>query len=285
MSTLAIPQQFKTLAKMGYFARGAVYLVIGGLALLTAFGQGGQTTDSKGAIQQIMQQPFGEGLLIALIIGLVGFVLWRLIQAIKDTDGHGTSAKGIAIRGGLLASAISHGALAVFAVKVLVGEPSQSQGGETFLSSGTGQILFGLAGLAFLGAGLAHIVKGWKASFERYMQIPGDKNNWARPVCRFGLIARGVVWCIIAWFCIDSAMSARSGEIKGIVHALELLRDSGYGIWLFAIAAAGLFAFGVYSVLEGIYRRINLDDASANSSIHFSRSEFAKPSPTPRMRT
>ena len=63
MEHIATSKNFKTLARMGYGARGVVYLMIGGLALLTAFGEGGKTTDSRGAITEIMQQPFGEILL------------------------------------------------------------------------------------------------------------------------------------------------------------------------------------------------------------------------------
>ncbi|HSC68385.1 MAG TPA: DUF1206 domain-containing protein [Cellvibrio sp.] len=259
MNSIAHVDKFKALAKMGYIARGVVYMVIGGLALLAAFGKGGETTDSKGAIVEIMHQPFGTFLLLVLVIGLIGFVVWRTIQAVNDTDGHGDSAKGLAIRGALLVSAITHGLLAIWATKVLLGDESRSRQGEKFLSTDMGQWIIGVVGLAFVCAGLAHIYKAWTASFERYMQIPHDKNIWANPLCRFGLASRGVVWCILAWFCISSAMSANSGEIKGMVDALELLRESSYGIWLFGIVAAGLFAFGVYSVLEAIYRRIDVD--------------------------
>ena len=56
-----------------------------------------------------------------------------------------------------------------------------------------------------------------------------------------------------------SALLAGSGDIKGIAEALDTLRNTTYGIWLFSIVAAGLVAFGVYSVLEALYRRINTD--------------------------
>ena len=259
MNTTIDSTKFKALAKMGYAARGVVYLVIGGLAVLGAVGEGGRTTDSKGAIVEITQHSFGSILLTILVIGLFGYVIWRLVQAIKDTDNHGTSAKGLAVRGGLIASAISHALLAVWALKLLLGDSNESHTGEQYLTTDIGQIVTGLFGIAFVGAGLAHIYKGWTARFERYMSIPADQDKWARPLCRFGLISRGVVWCIVGWFFITSALSANTGEVKGIVDALELLRSSDYGNWLFGIVAAGLFAFGIYSLLEAIYRDIKID--------------------------
>ena len=252
------PAKFKAWARMGYAARGVVYLVIGGLAVWGAIGKGGRTTDSKGAILEITQHSFGSVVLV-LIISLFGYVIWRLIQAIKDTDGHGSSAKGLAVRGGLIASAISHTFLALWALKLLLGDQSESHKSEQYLATDLGQVIAGLLGIAFVVAGLAHIFKGWTARFERYMRIPGEHNRWARPLCRFGLISRGIVWGIIGWFFITSAVSARSGEVKGIVEALELLRSSDYGNWLFGIVAAGLFAFGIYSVLEAVYRDIKID--------------------------
>ena len=47
------------LARLGYVARGAVYLIIGGLAFLAAIGSGGRATDSKGALQALLEAPFG----------------------------------------------------------------------------------------------------------------------------------------------------------------------------------------------------------------------------------
>jgi hypothetical protein len=267
MEHIATSKNFKTLARMGYGARGVVYLMIGGLALLTAFGEGGKTTDSRGAITEIMQQPFGEILLTILIVGLLGYVVWRFTQAVKDADGHGNDPKGLAVRSGLFISAISHLFLAFWATMLLLGEESSSdasgggmqENGQAFLQTDIGQMVLGIVGLIVIGVGFAHMYKGWQSRFERYMDIPGNQQQWARPVCRFGLIARGIVWCIVGWFLARSALLAGSGDIKGIAEALDTLRNTTYGIWLFSIVAAGLVAFGVYSVLEALYRRINTD--------------------------
>ena len=258
IDTHGVKEHFKTLAKLGYAARGVIYLVIGSLALMTAFGEGGKTTDSKGAVVTIMQQPFGKIMLGVLILGLFGYSAWRFVQAIKDPDNHGTDAKGLAIRAGLLASAISHVLLAIWAIRLLMGDGSSSDsGGQSWITGTTiGQFVLGAAGVGGLVAGCAHIAKGWTARFERYMTIPADKRSWAQPLCRFGLIARGVVGLIVGWFLIDSAMNASSGDIKGMSDALASLRDNSYGPWLLGLVALGLMAFGVYSGLEALYRRI-----------------------------
>ena len=259
MNHVELDHPLKRWAQMGYGARGVIYLVIGGLALLTAFGErGGQTTNSKGAILKILEQPFGNLLIFLLIIGLLGYSTWRLIQCFKDPDGHGSSGKGLAIRFGLFISAVTHVLLAFWAAKLLMGTGGGSQAeGSGFLTTDLGQIALGIAGIGVIATGFAHIYKGVTARFEKYMSIPPDKRNWAKPVCQFGLIARGVVWLIIGWLLIKAAWMAKGGEIDGTSEALQLLRDQSYGPWLLGIVAAGLFAFGIYGLLEAAYRRIN----------------------------
>jgi hypothetical protein len=193
-------------------------------------------------------------------VGLLGYAGWRLIQAIKDTDQHGTGAKGLAVRGGLLASAITHAVLAFYTGTLLttLGNSGGGSGSSKgFIASTPGQIVLTLIGIAVIGAGIAHIVKGYKAGFEKHMNIPPAQQAWVRPVCQFGLVARGVVWLMIGWFLIRSAQQARSGDIAGMSEALNTLATSPFGDWLLGIVAAGLFAFGVYSFLEAAYRRIN----------------------------
>lgn len=265
MDKIGVKKQFKTLAKMGYIARGVIYIVVGALAVMTLFSGEGKTTDSKGAIATIMEQPFGNFLIVILIIGLIGYVVWRFTQAVKDTDDHGTDMKGLVIRGALLVSAVTHSLLAIWAAKLLLGE--QSQGGssntEGLIATTPGQIALGIAGIAAVGAGIAHIFKGWTARFERYMNIPSDTHKFARPICQFGLIARGVVWCIVGWFFLRSAFWARSEEVKGMAEALQtLLQDNAFGPWLMGIVALGLVAFGIYSFLEAMYRRINVSQSA-----------------------
>ena len=95
------------LGRFGYVAKGVVYLVIGVLAVQAALGQGGGTTDQRGALAQVAAAPFGQVLLFLLTIGLLGYAVWRFVQAAKDTEGKGSEPKGLLRAPGTLGSGYS----------------------------------------------------------------------------------------------------------------------------------------------------------------------------------
>lgn len=251
------------LARAGYAARGLVYAVVGGLALTAAFGQG-NAEGSRGALTSLMDEPGGMIALGFIAIGLIGYSLWRTIQAVFDADGHGTEAKGLVVRGGLLVSAITHLALAGFAGSLAFGwgfsgggSGGSQEGAATLMALPGGPWWVGLVGAAIIGGGLAQIVKGWKAKFEKYLDMPQDQLDKVSPVCRFGLIGRGVVFVIVGGFFISAAVRYDPNQARGLEGALETLQGQPYGPWLLGIVALGLAAFGAYSLIEAVYRRVH----------------------------
>ncbi|MCD2089350.1 DUF1206 domain-containing protein, partial [Halomonas meridiana] len=46
-------------------------------------------------------------------------------------------------------------------------------------------------------------------------------------------------------------------QAGGTTEVFSTLRGQALGQWLLAFVAVGLFAFGVYSLLTAVYRRIN----------------------------
>lgn len=253
------------LARAGYGARGIVYLMVGGLAALAAFGEGGQTTGSRGALQELLTAPLGGIMLGAIAAGLAGFALWRFIQAVTDTDQHGTDAKGLAIRASLLISAVTHGLLAFFAVDLIftlsAGSGGSGGGSEGFagwlMSQPYGRWLVAAVGVALVAAGIAHETKAWKTQFDRHFSMPRQTQTWAYPLCRFGLAIRGVVFLIVGGFFILAAYQFNPNQAGGIAEVFSTVRSQVFGQWLLALVAVGLFAFGLYSLLEAVYRRIN----------------------------
>ena len=254
------------LARSGYAARGVVYLIIGAFAFLAGIGSG-ETIGTKGAIQQLLGQPFGETLLWILVVGLVAYAAWRLTQAIADPEGHGADAKGLAVRAGLVGSAIAYALLTLFTLGLLgspIGNAGGSGGsdGQDFLSGLLGwkfsnYLVYAVA-LIPLGVGIAHIIKGWKAKFEKYFYASEDVMRWVRPISRAGLIARGVAFLIIAGMLFSGGARYEPTDPPGLEDALNALQSLPFGAFWLSLVGLGLAAFALYSVFEAIWRRIDM---------------------------
>lgn len=257
------------LARSGYAARGVVYLIIGAFAFLAGTG-GGKTVGTKGAIQQLLGQPFGEALLWIMVIGLVAYAAWRLTQAIADPEGHGTDAKGLAIRAGLVGSAIAYALLTLFTLGLL-GSPlgdagsSGGSGGQDFLSGLLGwkhsNYLVYLIALVPLGVGIAHVIKGWKAKFEKYFNASEHVMRWVRPISRAGLIARGVAFFVVAGMLFTGGARYEPTDPPGLEDALDALQTLPFGTFWLSLVGLGLVAFALYSFSEAIWRRIDVPTA------------------------
>lgn len=259
-------QWIVALARAGYSARGLVYLIIGFFAVLAAFGNG-QETDSKGALRAVLEQPFGTFLIWLMIFGLVGYVIWRLIQALFDTDSHGLDARGAAIRAGLLASAIAYAALAIFALS-LIGVFSGGGGG------GGGPVASALAGfvgarpmsiglaLIFLGVAGAHVYKAFTRGYAKHMNADEDAMAIIHPVSMIGLSARGAVFAVIAVLLAYRGLGAGESEgTPGLAAALDFVQSLPFGAILLALLGLGLMAFAAYSLAEARWRQVNVEDA------------------------
>ncbi len=251
------------LARAGYCTRGVVYILVGVLTVLAAFGEGGKTTGTKGALQTVISSPFGDVMIAIIAVGLFGYAIWRLVQAIKDVDNHGNGAKGLAIRGGLLVSAVTHTLLGVYAASMLFGFGTGGGGGDKsglaakLMQQPWGRWLLYLAALCILGAAIAHVIKAYKEKYKDYFSMDSQLMDKVDPLIKFGLVARAVVFTIISFFFAYAAWTYDPDKAKGLKAALEFIQGQAYGAVLLGLVAFGLFAFGVYSFLEGFYRRIN----------------------------
>ena len=259
------------LARLGYGAKGVVYLIIGWLAVQVAIGAGGKTTDQRGALQVISEQPFGKFLLALVIIGLIGFAIWCFLQAWFDTEGKGNNMKGIIGRLGYAITGISYAILAFGAFQLVTrtGTGSATKSTTTSTQDVTAQLLnhsWGVVavvilGLIVIGVAFYMFAKAYTAKFQKRLLLAGLSAQLKRGVIflgRFGYAALGVVFSIIGIFLIVAAVQHNPHEAKGLDSVLRTLVQQPFGPWLLGIVALGLVAYGVYSFVEARYRMVGV---------------------------
>ena len=123
-------QKKKKIARLGIGTKGVVYLLIGGLTAWEAFGKGGKKTGSNGALAFVIDQPFGQILLWLVVLGLAGYVFWRMYQTFKDTEEKGNDFKGIIYRLGYFSSGIFYLFIIYNALQLLLGGGGDNGGGK-----------------------------------------------------------------------------------------------------------------------------------------------------------
>ena len=255
------------LFRLGYVAKGVVYAIVGWLAASTVFGSGGRTTGTRGALRSLVNRPFGRVLLGLVAIGLLGYVLWRFVQAIMDTENKGTDAKGIIQRLSYASNGSIYAGLAFTAVQIIMGEVDIDNGDGArdwtalLLAQPFGQWLVGTGGALVIGLGFYEFYQAYTANFCRKFKLnemSDTEKTWATHIGRFGLVAKGVVYNIIGFFLIQAARQAKSKRVRGLEGALDLLAQQSYGRWLLGIVAIGLIAYGVYYIVQARYRRMKV---------------------------
>ncbi len=256
----------ESLARLGYAAKGIVYGLIGVFALQAAFGVGSPNVNQNTVFQRILSQPFGKFLLWIIIIGLLGYSLWRLFEAVVDPEYEGSRKAGSIKRIGFFVSGISYLALSYIAYQVVQGRGGGS--GNTgditarVMRMPGGQLIIGVIGLIILVVGLYAIYSAYRRSFEKRFQYgrmsAQERTSFIR-LGRFGYAARGVVFALVGVFLAQAAVAANPAKASGLGGALVSLTKASYGPYLLGLVALGLIAFGIYCLVLARYRQISFN--------------------------
>ena len=251
---------FRWLARAGFAARGIVYVIMGVLAIKLALGSGGTTANQQGALRAIAEQPFGKVLLILVAIGLGGYALWRFARALL---GHGPEGSDSGFdRVAALASGVVYAGLCAIAVKILLGSGSSGDAHKTtagVFGWPAGTWLGGIAGVVLIGVGLYQGYRGISKDFlsdSKTEQMSARTRKWVEWIGTFGHLARAVVFCLVGVFLINAAIDFNPDKAVGLDGALAKVDHASYGPFLLGLIAAGLIAFGTYSLSDARFRRI-----------------------------
>jgi hypothetical protein len=246
---------FEALTRLGFAARGLLYLMIGWLALRT-----GRAEDS-GGILDYLSTGAGRFVLGAMTAGFFAYGAWRLYDAWIDGGDHGDDAKGRAVRTAGAFSGLIHLFLGAAALLQLVdgggrgGGNSGEQGAETALGLPGGWLWLVAIAAILAAAGFAQIAKAWKLKFLRHLDCPGTSERWVGWLGRAGFLARGIVFLVMATLFWSAAQRESASAAGGLADAMAALPET-----LRMAVAAGLVLFGLFSFCEAWFRRIETPD-------------------------
>lgn len=240
---------FQRLTRLGFAARGFLYVLTASLVILT-----GRTEDLTGALAYL-GHGIGKLLLAVLAVGMAAYGLWRLADAAFGMESGRHRWKAWASRIGAATSGAIYSWLAFQAAMVLLAKPpsgneTQSRAAQAMQYSG-GELLLLVAAGILAGTAVAQFYKAGQATFLRHFDSDAATRSLVLWLGRIGYAARGVIFATVGYMLLRSGLDHNSAEAGNLDDAFDWLWGP-VRPWV----AAGLLLFGLFSLVESIYRPI-----------------------------
>jgi Domain of Unknown Function (DUF1206) len=253
------------LGRLGYVVRGALYGVMGVLALRLALGAPTRTADQRGTLYLLSGSPVAAALLLVVIVCLAAYSLWGFIRAAYDPLGRGKDTVGIVSRLGFAWSGLNYAALTVFALTFLVGatkgdesdSPQKTVG--ALLSAPAGGAITIIAGIIGVATGLGQFVDMYKAGFKKDLkrnQMNRATRTAVDSLGRFGMFSRGVIFTMLGFFILSAGLHHHAADAQGIGEAFQVIARQPMGHLSLAVVGAGFIALGLHSLANARWVRM-----------------------------
>jgi hypothetical protein len=254
-------------AHAGYIAEGLLYLLIGAFALLAAVDERRRPNGTRGVLTRLSINGAGEVLILVVALGLLAFVLWQLLVAIRDPEhriDRDRRSRRIP-RVGHFLNGVLHSVIVIEAMRILFGFAAAGGSGRETQTKWIGRALgvpLGRYGVGCVGIGI--VLYGLYQCYRGVTHRKDSRVDLTRTRLRplidllgtYGSLARGVMFALIGGYLIAAAWQLDARYSVGVAGALSTLRQQPYGGWLLGTVAAGLTAYGLCQIAKEPYRRL-----------------------------
>ncbi len=258
--------------RIGWFAKGLVYVVAGLLALSVAAKASGWTNapvsgqgeaSPTGAIKTVASSAGGTALLWLLAAGMLIYAAWRVVSALLPG---GTDGEAMVHRIGYLVSAIVYSTFAASAL-ALARDSSVDQNGNakvtdisaSIMSHTAGRLVIGVVGVIVICVGLYRMKKGFSMDVNDELNLGGlspARLRWTKRIGAAGEIGRGIGFGLVGFFLVRSAITYVASEATGLDGALRRVATESWGVIVVVIVGAGFVAYGAFCLLTFTRRRL-----------------------------
>jgi hypothetical protein len=256
--------------RVGWLAKGFVYLMAGYLALRVAVAASGWAStptlggasraDTAGAIQSVAG---ADGVVLWLLAaGMLLYAGWRLMAAVVP-GGRGLTA--ITRRAGFVISAVVYLAFASSAVAVARHRAATRSGDARFtdlsasmMSYVAGRVLIGVVAVVVLAAAVGQVVRGIRKDVVAELDLsglPASRVRWAVRLGSIGELGRGVGVGLVGFFLLRSAIAYDVRHDPGLDSALRRIATQPWGVVVVVVVAVGFAAYGAFCLATFTRRR------------------------------
>ena len=250
----------KTLSRIGMASKGIVYILIGVLTALAAFGQGGNKTSKKDALQFLADQSYGKILLIIIGLGLLSYVFYRFYQALTNSKNQDEDAKGYLMRGSYFISGLVYGLLAFSAFKMSMGNSNNNSSFVAdILNSEYGNIIAILIAIALAGKSIYEFYKAYSGKYRdeiEHTDIDANAQSLLINSGKMGFTARGIVVAIMSFLFFKAGFQSNSEKVDR-ANAFNFLQDE-FGSIVLGLVALGIALYGIFMLIKSKYPDVNL---------------------------
>jgi hypothetical protein len=250
------------MARIGYGARGLVYLLVGISAGIAALRPERRPSGTTGALQVFQHgNAVGAIFVAAVALGLACLAGWYTVAGLASKKRGRTSD--------YLQAAERFGDAAVYVAFMLDllgwvlgfwGSGGDSQVRDWvgwFLVQPYGRLLVGATGLGILASGVGVTFWAVRGDVAGRLALPPQQAKVLRRINRFGYAGRGIAVGLVGCCLLAAAIHGNPREAHELGGALTVLRSFAYGRVLLGLFALAFIGSGIGDIAAALFRRFD----------------------------